>query len=246
MRKKAIRFLGLVYWLAFFLLPITATATSLSTQQDTLPPEETPGFMPVDKTPEFPGGNDALIKFLGKELKYPKEARDQGISGVVVSRFVVEKDGSISNPVIIRDIGGGCGEEVLRVISTMPKWKPGEQRGQPVRVQFNLPVSFRFTDDEVTNFAGTPEEQDAVMAYYKKHIHYTSSMRASKTQGIVILRAKVKKSGKIGKSRIIKSLGPEFDKEAQRVVKNMPYRELVKESVPQSGWVLLEVPFDAL
>ncbi|MBR3939337.1 MAG: energy transducer TonB, partial [Bacteroidales bacterium] len=65
-----------------------------------------------------------------------------GITGRVFLTFVVEKDGSIANARILRDIGGGCGQEALRVVKSMPKWTPGEQRGRPVRVQFNLPVSF--------------------------------------------------------------------------------------------------------
>ncbi|MBR3939047.1 MAG: energy transducer TonB, partial [Bacteroidales bacterium] len=66
-----------------------------------------------------------------------------GITGRVFLTFVVEKDGSIANARILRDIGGGCGQEALRVVKSMPKWIPGEQRGIPVRVQFNLPVYFK-------------------------------------------------------------------------------------------------------
>jgi protein TonB len=80
---------------------------------------------------------------LGSHIRYPSLAKDNGIEGTVVVRFIVEKDGSISQPAIIRDIGGGCGAEALRVVKSMPTWLPGKQQGRPVRVQFSLPVQFK-------------------------------------------------------------------------------------------------------
>lgn len=100
-------------------------------------------FQVVEEDPEFPGGMDALYKYLGESLKYPPMAKENNIEGRVYVTFVVEKDGSISNARILRDIGGGCGQEAIRVVKAMPKWKPGKQRGKGVRVQFNLPVTFK-------------------------------------------------------------------------------------------------------
>ncbi|MBR4198774.1 MAG: energy transducer TonB [Bacteroidales bacterium] len=91
---------------------------------------------------EFPGGEDALYDFIAKNLKYPQAAKDSNIQGKVFVQFVVEKDGSITNAKVLRDIGGGCGEETLRVVKMMPKWKPGEIRGTKYRVQCTLPVRF--------------------------------------------------------------------------------------------------------
>ena len=96
--------------------------------------------------PEFPGGYDSLYAYIARNISYPAEAKKADIHGKVYVTFVVEKDGRITGERILRDIGGGCGEEVLRVIRTMPNWKPGTQRGNPVRVQFNLPVSFELQD----------------------------------------------------------------------------------------------------
>lgn len=101
-----------------------------------------------DVMPEFPGGEDSLFAFLSRNIKYPAEAKKADIRGRVFVTFVVEKDGRITGERILRDIGGGCGEEVLRVIRAMPKWKPGTQDGTPVRVQFNLPVSFELQDED--------------------------------------------------------------------------------------------------
>jgi len=83
-----------------------------------------------------------LQKFLGKNIEYPSLARDAGISGTVFVTFVVGKDGRVSAAKILRGIGGGCDKEALRVVNKMPKWKPGKQRGKPVKVQYNIPVRF--------------------------------------------------------------------------------------------------------
>mgnify|MGYP002623171729 FL=1 len=104
--------------------------------------EETQIFTVVENDPEFPGGMEALYKYLRDNIKYPQLARDNNITGRVYVTFVVERDGSIANPRVLKDIGGGCGAEAIRVVKSMPKWTPGKQRGKAVRVQFNLPVSF--------------------------------------------------------------------------------------------------------
>jgi protein TonB len=115
------------------------TEVKIEEEQDE---DEVKIFTVVENDPEFPGGMDALYKYLAENIKYPQLARDNGITGKVYVTFVVERDGSIANPKILRDIGGGCGAEAIRVVKAMPKWTPGKQRGKAVRVQFNLPVNF--------------------------------------------------------------------------------------------------------
>jgi TonB family protein len=96
----------------------------------------------VEQMPEYPGGTGAMLDFLGKNLKYPNEARDKNISGKVIVKFVVDKEGNIQDATIVRGIGAGCDEEALRVVRKMPRWKPGYQNGKAVNVFFQLPVSF--------------------------------------------------------------------------------------------------------
>jgi len=86
--------------------------------------------------------NKALLAYVLSRIKYPTIAIENGIHGTVVIQFVVEKDGSISNANIARDIGGGCGAEALRVVNGLPTWVPGKQKSRPVRVKFSLPVRF--------------------------------------------------------------------------------------------------------
>ena len=104
-------------------------------------------FVVVENNPEFPGGSDSLYAYIARNIKYPEAAKKEKIEGRVFVTFVIEKDGQVSSAKILRDIGGGCGEEAIRVVKSMPKWKPGTQRGNPVRFQFNLPVSFMLGKD---------------------------------------------------------------------------------------------------
>lgn len=98
-----------------------------------------------DTPPKFPDGLDAFYRFIAKNLRYPASAREKNIMGRVIIRFVVEKDGSISDVEVVRDIGGGCGAEAARVIKISPKWLPAMQKGIPVRTQFSVPVTFTLT-----------------------------------------------------------------------------------------------------
>lgn len=100
-------------------------------------------FQIVEEMPSFPGGEAKLMEYVSKNIKYPQIARETGIQGRVFVGFVVEPDGSISNVKLLRGIGGGCDEEAMRVIKSLPKWKPGKQRGKAVRVSYQIPVFFK-------------------------------------------------------------------------------------------------------
>ena len=106
------------------------------------PQEEAP-FMVVEKMPEFPGGMTALMQYLTKNIKYPSECRESNIQGRVLIQFIVNKDGSIVEPEVVKSVNPYLDKEALRVISTMPKWSPGEQRGKPVCVKYTVPVNFK-------------------------------------------------------------------------------------------------------
>jgi len=106
--------------------------------------EEEVIFMVVETMPEFPGGQQALFKYLSENVKYPVIAQENGIQGRVICQFVVNKDGSIVDVEVVRSGGdASLDKEAVRVIKSMPKWKPGKQRGKAVRVKYTVPVSFR-------------------------------------------------------------------------------------------------------
>ena len=101
-------------------------------------------FTVVEEMPDFPdGGLQGLLKFLAKNIKYPVIAQENGIQGRVVCAFVVNKDGSIVDIEVLRGVDPSLDKEAVRVLGTMPKWKPGKQRGKPVRVKYTVPVMFR-------------------------------------------------------------------------------------------------------
>jgi TonB family protein len=101
----------------------------------------------AQEMPEFPGGQDALMKYVAKSIKYPDDALESGIHGTVFVSFVVETDGRITEVKVLRGIRGGCDEEALRVMKGMPSWKPGKQNGKLVRVRYNLPIRFKLQED---------------------------------------------------------------------------------------------------
>ena len=169
------------------------TSCDLTGQEEVHDITESPEvFKVVEQMPEFPGCNDVdaseqkkcrqkeMLMFIYKNIKYPEAARKEGLQGTNIVRFIVEKDGSISNEEMTKSIGGGTDVECLRVVRSMPKWLPGKQRGVPVRVQFNLPIKFKLEDngdaskkktesidgkvykepDNMPYFADCPEDKD--------------------------------------------------------------------------------------
>jgi len=126
----------------------------------------------VDQMPRFPGcensdkpralknacAKDKLISFISNKLRYPETASKEGLEGMVLASFIVDEEGNILEPEIKRDIGGGCGEEALRVVGLMPKWIPGVHEDEAVKVRFNLPIHFKLQGtveeeaDETTNY----------------------------------------------------------------------------------------------
>lgn len=130
--------------LILFITPLFLSAQVDSTEvADKAARDTADALMMAEEPPAYPGGDSAMAKFIGKKLNYPKKAWKNGIEGRVIVKFVVEKDGSTSNHTIVKDIGYGCGEEVVRVIKKMPKWKPGKQKGKTVLVWVALPVNFK-------------------------------------------------------------------------------------------------------
>lgn len=132
----------IVFLLSVLFLSLAAQAQSVE-NADSVAVEETV-YQFVEEQPEFPGGVKALMKYFRDNLKYPRISRDNKSQGTSTVRFTVNADGYISDAEIVRSTGDMyLDKEALRVISEMPKWKPGKKNGKPVRVEYVLPVSFR-------------------------------------------------------------------------------------------------------
>lgn len=117
-------------------------ASRVKSTSDEAEADEQEIFTVVEESPQYPGGEEARVKFLQDNLRYPDKAREAGIQGTVYISFVVETDGAITDIRVLRGIGSGCDEEAVRAIKKMPRWIAGKQRGKPVRVQFNMPIVF--------------------------------------------------------------------------------------------------------
>ena len=129
-----------------------ADSSETNTAVGTFEPVQGDVFDVVEEMPQYPGGPQALFKFLGENVQYPAEAEKAGIQGRVIATFVVEKDGSISQPTIVKSVDPLLDAEAIRVISAMPNWIPGKQNGKVVRVKYTVPLSF--------NLDGGGEEVD--------------------------------------------------------------------------------------
>ena len=105
--------------------------------------DQTVNMACVEQKATFPGGDAALYKWLSTQINYPADAAEAGITGRVIVSFVIEKDGSISNARVVRSIHPSLDAEAIRIVKTMPKWIPGKNNGQPVRVEYTLPISFK-------------------------------------------------------------------------------------------------------
>lgn len=173
------------------------------------------GFVVVEEMPEYPEGVEAMMKFLSDSVVYPPEAKDKGIQGRVICNFIVNKDGSITDVKIVRGVDPLIDAEAIRVIESMPKWKPGKQRGQAVDVRFTLPVVFRldapmdFDDDTsergsvviIDELMANPRDlsvmasvqpayefpggEDRFMRYIAENIRYPVKAQESGVQGLV-------------------------------------------------------------
>ena len=252
---------------AFGQVPILEPAdvkTEPKPQVEPLNEPEVEVFKVVEEMPYFKGCNEALnarertkcgnqkmLEFVYSNLKYPTEAREQGVEGMVIVRFVVEKDGSITEPEVIRDIGAGCGEEALRVIRSMPNWNPGKMRGAPVRVYFNMPLRFKLEStppppptkpekepkevfkvvDQMPYFSGCEDVRKRkrkacadrkMLKYIYKNIRYPAYARKKGVEGMVVIQFIVEKDGSITNPKIQRDIGGGCGEEALRIIKLMP------------------------
>ncbi len=151
-------------------------------------------FTTVDVMPYFPGCNDFqgnpdgkrkcsdynLVGFISTTLQYPKSAKDEGITGTVIVSFVVDKDGTVRNPSIVRDIGGGCGEAALAVINKMPRWEAGKQNKEKVNVKLNLPIKFSFAGQ------GTSTKHRLLWGEIKGNTISRKEIKSNLTNSIVV------------------------------------------------------------
>jgi protein TonB len=142
--------------LTLILVTLLMTVSYATAQEEDNNDAEDAVYTP-EKRPEFPGGDQALFKFLSSNLKYPSDAKKEDIQGRVICQFVVDKDGSVTDIQVLRSVYPSLDREAVRVISIMPKWEPGEQRGKKVKCKFTMPIVFKLSTPKKDN---TPTKRD--------------------------------------------------------------------------------------
>lgn len=208
-----------------------------------------PIFEVVEQMPEFPdGGMAGMMKYLSSHIRYPEAAHKAGTQGRVTVQFVVGKDGSIGNVGILRGVDPNLDAEAIRVISSMPKWKPGTQKGEPVNVRYTVPVMFRLTPEpvdkidemivvgyrnpdapvtgEVYEVADKmpefPGGMTGLMQHLSKNIRYPAEAHTNNIQGRVVVSVIINTEGKVTNAKIVQGVAPSLDAEALRVTGTMP------------------------
>ena len=206
-------------------------------------PKQDTIFMVVEETPEFPGGMSECMKFLATNIKYPAEAVAKKIEGRVVLQMIIEKDGSISNVKVARSVDPLLDQEAIRVVQSMPKWTPGKQRGQTVRVQYTMPITFRLQKNNNTSKADiqtkTGSDENGIyqivdetaefpggmaecMKFLSENIKYPEDCKKEGIQGRVIVQFIIAKDGSIKDLKVVRGVHPSLDNEAIRVTQSMP------------------------
>ena len=193
----------------------------------------------VEVMPEFPGGMDKMANYLSENIKYPEEAKDNGISGRVFISFVIEKDGSVNEVKIMKSVDPLLDNEAVRVVKAMPKWKPGTMKGKPVRVNYVLPISFKLDESATTakksneKIYETPETMpeyvggtEAMIKYLQDNITVPEKYQnmEAKAQYRVMVKFVVEADGSVTEVETMKPEPAKADlnEEAVRVVKGMP------------------------
>lgn len=222
--------------------------TPMFREEDRNSPDEDV-FEVVENMPEFPdGGMPGLMKYLSTNIRYPEAAHKAGTQGRVTVQFVVGKDGSIGNVGILRGVDPNLDAEAIRVISSMPKWKPGTQKGEPVNVRYTVPVMFRLTPEpvdkidemivvgyrnpdapvtgEVYEVADKmpefPGGMTGLMQHLSKNIRYPAEAHTNNIQGRVVVSVIINTEGKVTNAKIVQGVAPSLDAEALRVTGTMP------------------------
>jgi TonB family protein len=199
-------------------------------------PEPSEVFVVVEQQPEYPGGLEAMMKFLSDSIVYPDEAKAKGIQGRVICNFVVMKDGSIDDVNVVRGVDPLLDAEAVRVLKSMPAWKPGKQRGQAVNVRYTLPLEFRLDNKPLSEEkkeelqrikdsfveAEFPGGESAYFKYLTESIKYPVIAQENGIQGLVLARYRILSNGKVEFIDITNGADPLLGREVQRIIEGMP------------------------
>lgn len=197
--------------------------------------EESLRDLTFETLPEFPGGTQALLLYLRENLQFPEEAKRRHIAGRVVVECMVEKDGSVDRIKVVSTPKPSLDREAVRLVRSMPKWKPGTQRGEPIAMNYVIPVFFKWEysgeedgdEEQIINCfedpAMFPGGVDALINYLHENLQYPEEAKEKGIEGRVVVQFWVEKDGTIDYIEVInKERDSALGKEAIRLVNSMP------------------------
>ncbi len=195
-------------------------------------------FTTVDEKPIFPGGDSALVNFLGENIKYPEHCKEQKIGGRVYVQFVINKKGKVSDIKVPRGVHPDLDKEAVRAVSLLPDWTPGKYQGKAVPVVYVVPINFKLqTDEEIGEQAVTdslydytsideqpifPGGESALFKYIARNTRYPETCKEKGIGGRVFVQFIINKTGKVSNVEVLRSVHPELDQEAMRVISSLP------------------------
>jgi TonB family protein len=219
-------------------------------------------FFIVEEMPEFPGGQEALRAFIKATMQYPEVAKENGIQGKVFVKFVVAKDGSVTDAKIFRGVDPSLDKEALRIVSNLPKWEPGKKGGEAVKVSYTVPVNFQLQEENTNNenlaansnpgkptftmveeMPQFPGGAEALKAYVASTMKYPVIALENGIHGQVFVKFEVDKTGRVTNARISRGVDPSLDQEAKRIVESMPRWSPGKQN-GQAVHVAYEMPIN--
>lgn len=214
-------------------------------------------WMDMRNPPEYPGGYKNFIQFLKAQIKYPKAALKAQVQGNVYVSFIIEKDGSLSTPKISRTLGYGTDEEAIRILKLSPKWKPGLEKGKPVRTIYHTPISFEperpfknpkpikiYLKKNLKYPPQYPGGEEKLVQFIKNNINYTN-LTNKQIKGTVVVSAVVEMDGSLNQLKALDDLGYGTKKEALRVVyKLRRWNPGMENGIPTRTKVILPVKFN--
>ena len=214
-------------WIIMVLAGLLSCSTA--TAQETIIPYR-PGFGPVDEgkvydvveqMPQYPGGKDKLRQYLAMSIRYPKEAEMAGVQGRVIGSFIVEKDGSLTGARIEKSVDKSLDAEALRIINEMPKWTPGMQDGEPVRVKCLVPITFRVSGTEVKDDGTLSDKENVISEVHVMGKDYKASSFSEDTEFYV--------DDKLVDATILKTIDP----------KTIDHMDVLKKKPGQKAKILI-------
>lgn len=188
-----------------------------------------------EEMPQYPGGTSALLSFVGANLKYPADAKENKVEGKVFIQFVVNSEGKVQDAKVVKRLSSSCDNEALRVVNMMGRWIPGKQKGKPVNVKYTLPIMFSMgnsvpasADDgekvyqKVDVLPLYPGGQSEMMKYISSNLRYPKDAATAGMQGKIIVQFIVDKTGATTHACILRGVSESLNKEALRIVNGMP------------------------